>query len=214
MPKISGATGSHVAVGGQIPNSETAVSRSVIAARRGRTRAPLRMRFLSGRPQKGGLFVSQMRVRCRFIVRLTGRMTKRDRGYRGCAMSEPEILPACSGDRHGATRRKQTPRIRRQNAWRLSGAFSVPTVRIGLRLGLFDALHSGGPATSDELAKRAGGLTERYVRGWALAQAANGFVDYDATSQKFSLSPEQAMVFAEKKTARFIWPEPLTLWQP
>ena len=40
----------------------------------------------------------------------------------------------------------------------LGGAFSVPTVRIGLRLGLFNALHEGGPATSDELAKRAGGL--------------------------------------------------------
>ena len=38
----------------------------------------------------------------------------------------------------------------------LGGAFSVPTVRIGLRLGLFDALHEGGPATSDELAKRQG----------------------------------------------------------
>ena len=53
----------------------------------------------------------------------------------------------------------------------LGGAFSVPTVRIGLRLGLFDALHKGG-ATAGELAKRAG-LTERYVREWALAQASN-----------------------------------------
>jgi hypothetical protein len=76
----------------------------------------------------------------------------------------------------------------------LGGAFSVPTVRIGLRLGLFDALHEGGAGTSSELAKRAGGLTERYVREWALAQAANGFVDYDTTSQKFSLSPEQCPV--------------------
>src|SRR5215471_5227577 len=76
----------------------------------------------------------------------------------------------------------------------LGGAFSVPTVRVGLRLGLFDELQKGGPATSDELAKRAGGLTERYIREWALAQAANGFVDYNATSRKFSLSPEQAMV--------------------
>jgi SAM-dependent methyltransferase len=78
----------------------------------------------------------------------------------------------------------------------LGGAFSVPTVRIGLRLGLFDALHKGG-ATAGELAKRAG-LTERYVREWALAQAANGFIDYDSTSQEFSLSPEQAMIFTEK----------------
>ena len=68
----------------------------------------------------------------------------------------------------------------------LGGAFSVPTVRIGLRLGLFTALHEGGPATTEELAKRAGGLTERYVREWALAQAANGYVNYDAAAKKFS----------------------------
>jgi 2-polyprenyl-3-methyl-5-hydroxy-6-metoxy-1,4-benzoquinol methylase len=86
----------------------------------------------------------------------------------------------------------------------LGGAFSVPTVRIGLRLGLFNALHVGGPATSDELAKRAGGLTERYVREWALAQAASGFVNYDAMSRKFSLSPEQAMVFAEKDSPVYL----------
>ena len=29
----------------------------------------------------------------------------------------------------------------------LGGAISVPTVRIGLRLGLFEALHRDGPAT-------------------------------------------------------------------
>ena len=86
----------------------------------------------------------------------------------------------------------------------LGGAFSVPTVRIGLRLGLFDALHQGGPATSAELAKRAGGLTARYVREWALAQAANGFIDYDSTSETFSLSPEQAMVFAVRDSPVFL----------
>src|SRR3954463_5506650 len=77
----------------------------------------------------------------------------------------------------------------------LGGAFSVPTVRLGFRLGLFDVLHEGGPATSDELARRAGELTPRYVREWALAQASNGFINYDAAAETFSLSPEQAMVF-------------------
>ncbi len=86
----------------------------------------------------------------------------------------------------------------------LGGAFSVPTVRIGLRLGLFDALQEGGPATAGELAKRAGGLAERYVREWSLAQAANGFVDYDAASGKFSLSPHQAMVFAVKDSPVYL----------
>ncbi|HUD90927.1 class I SAM-dependent methyltransferase [Sphingobium sp.] len=76
----------------------------------------------------------------------------------------------------------------------LGGAMSVPTVRLGVRLGLFDALATG-PATSAELAQRAGGLHERYVREWAMAQAANGYVDFDPASGQFSLSPEQAMVF-------------------
>ncbi len=78
----------------------------------------------------------------------------------------------------------------------LGGAMSVPTVRIGHRLGLFQALHEMGGATAAELASQAGGLHERYVREWALAQAANGYVGYDPDSERFALSPEQAMVFA------------------
>lgn len=80
----------------------------------------------------------------------------------------------------------------------LGGAFSVPTVRLGLRLGLFDTLHSQGPVTAEELAQKAGGMAPRYVREWALAQAANGFIDYDPSTEKFNLSPEQAMVFVVK----------------
>jgi ubiquinone/menaquinone biosynthesis C-methylase UbiE len=86
----------------------------------------------------------------------------------------------------------------------LGGAFSVPTTRIGLRLGLFDALYDGGAATAAGLARRAGGLAERYVREWALAQAANGYVSYDAATDSFSLSPEQAMVFAVKDSPVYL----------
>ncbi|RHW17284.1 class I SAM-dependent methyltransferase [Sphingomonas gilva] len=86
----------------------------------------------------------------------------------------------------------------------LGGAYSVPTVRIGFRLGLFDALHEGGPATVAELAARAGGLAERYVREWALAQAASGYLDYDAAGERFSLSPEQAMVFGVKDSPVYL----------
>ena len=86
----------------------------------------------------------------------------------------------------------------------LGGAFSVPTVRLGLRLGLFKALHADGPLTATELANAAGGLTERYVREWALAQAANGYIDFDSASQKFSVSPEQAMVFVMKDSPVYL----------
>ena len=86
----------------------------------------------------------------------------------------------------------------------LGGAFSVPTARIGFRLGLFDALHTGGPATSAELAARAGNLAERYVREWAMAQASNGYIGHDAATDRFSLSPEQAMVFAIKDSPVYL----------
>jgi len=85
----------------------------------------------------------------------------------------------------------------------LGGAMSVPTVRLGLRLGLFDALQQG-PATAAELAARAGNLHERYVREWGLAQAANGYVDYDVASGQFSLSPEQAMVFTVRDSPVYL----------
>ncbi|HEY8003902.1 MAG TPA: class I SAM-dependent methyltransferase [Phenylobacterium sp.] len=85
----------------------------------------------------------------------------------------------------------------------LGGAFSVPTARIGFKLGLFDALHKDGAATSAELARRAG-LAERYVREWGMAQAANGYVDFDAATERFSLTPEQAMVFAVKDSPVYL----------
>lgn len=78
----------------------------------------------------------------------------------------------------------------------LGGAMSVPTARIGLRLGLFDIL-AKGPIGAEALARAAGGLHERYVREWCLAQAANGFIDYHDDDETFSVSAEQAMVFCQ-----------------
>ncbi len=85
----------------------------------------------------------------------------------------------------------------------LGGAFSVPTVRIGLRLGLFDSLHAKGAATAGDLALRLG-LAERYVREWAMAQASNGYLMFDPDTEQFSLSPEQAMVFAIKDSPLYL----------
>jgi 2-polyprenyl-3-methyl-5-hydroxy-6-metoxy-1,4-benzoquinol methylase len=85
----------------------------------------------------------------------------------------------------------------------LGGAFSVPTIRIGYRLGLFEALHRDGAATAGELADRTG-LAERYVREWALAQAANGTIAFDAATSRFSLSDEQAMVFAVRDSPVYL----------
>jgi 2-polyprenyl-3-methyl-5-hydroxy-6-metoxy-1,4-benzoquinol methylase len=86
----------------------------------------------------------------------------------------------------------------------LGGAFSVPATRIGFRLGLFEALHAAGAATAAQLAERAGGLAPRYVREWALAQAANGYIDFDPAADTFSLNPQQAMIFVLKDSPVYL----------
>jgi 2-polyprenyl-3-methyl-5-hydroxy-6-metoxy-1,4-benzoquinol methylase len=76
----------------------------------------------------------------------------------------------------------------------LGGAFSVPLVRIGDALGLYEALKRIGPATAEELAN-ASACALRYVREWLSAQTASGYVHHEGG--RFSLTPEQAFVFAE-----------------
>jgi SAM-dependent methyltransferase len=70
------------------------------------------------------------------------------------------------------------------------------TVVIGDRLGLYRALATG-PATAAELAGRTS-THERYVTEWLAAQAASGYVSYDPTSGRFSLSEEQAFALANE----------------
>ena len=60
----------------------------------------------------------------------------------------------------------------------LGAASNAALVIVGDKLGLFRTL-AGGPMTSAELAERTG-THERYVREWLSAQAASGFVAYDA----------------------------------
>lgn len=78
----------------------------------------------------------------------------------------------------------------------LGAAFTAPCVILGDQLGLYKALAANGPLNSMQLAERTG-TAERYVREWLSNQAASGYITYDASAQVFSLTPEQAMVFAD-----------------
>jgi len=77
----------------------------------------------------------------------------------------------------------------------MGAAANAALILIGDKLGLFRAL-AGARLTSAELAKKTG-THERYVREWLASQAASGFVIYDAASGRFTLSSEQAAVFAD-----------------
>src|SRR3954465_10986426 len=82
-------------------------------------------------------------------------------------------------------------------------ALNSSLVMIGDKLGLYRALSAKGPLTPDELA-RATNTSERYVREWLSAQAASGYVEYDAASGKFSMLPEQALALADEDSPYFM----------
>ena len=68
---------------------------------------------------------------------------------------------------------------------------------LGDKLGLFKDLHAQGPATSAELAKRAG-VQERYAREWLRAMASAGYLTYEPATHRFTLPPEHAPVLAQE----------------
>jgi SAM-dependent methyltransferase len=85
----------------------------------------------------------------------------------------------------------------------LGAALNVALVVIGDKLGLYKAMAAGGPMTPAELAKKTG-TAERYVREWLSAQAAGGYVTYEAASGRFTLPPEQAFCLADETSPAFL----------
>lgn len=77
----------------------------------------------------------------------------------------------------------------------LGAAMSATLILVGDRLGLYRELAKGG-LTPAELAERTG-TNERYVREWLGNQGAGGYVQFDASSGQWSLSPEQALCLTD-----------------
>jgi len=78
----------------------------------------------------------------------------------------------------------------------LGAAVNGALVVLGDGLGIYTALAENGPVTSQKLAEKTK-LDERQLREWLSAQAASGYISYQAANETFSLSPEQAAVFAD-----------------
>jgi SAM-dependent methyltransferase len=85
----------------------------------------------------------------------------------------------------------------------LGGAFGIPLVRMGAALGLYRTLASEGRVTSAQLASKTK-LEERYVREWLSYHAASNYIGYDAATQSFAMSPEQAMVLADEDSPVYL----------
>ncbi|MBB4509604.1 class I SAM-dependent methyltransferase (plasmid) [Rhizobium johnstonii] len=84
----------------------------------------------------------------------------------------------------------------------VGAAMSGALVVLGDQVGIYKAMADGTPMSVQDLAKKTG-IKERYLREWLSAQAAADYVAYDEKTDRFSLTPEQAMVFAEENSPAF-----------
>ena len=85
----------------------------------------------------------------------------------------------------------------------LGGMTATIMCMIGDRLGLFKDLAANGPATSAEMASRAG-INERYAREWLGGMASAGYLEYDPTSSRFTLPAEHAPALAQEAGPMFL----------
>lgn len=86
--------------------------------------------------------------------------------------------------------------------WRYKqGEMVAAMIHLGDRLGLYRAVYTQGPATSELLAE-ATGLNERWLREWLQGQAAASLIDRDEGGV-YSMSDEQAAVLVDENSLLF-----------
>src|SRR2546430_13953014 len=79
---------------------------------------------------------------------------------------------------------------------------TIVLAAVGDRLGLYKELAARGPATSAELASRAG-IAERYAREWLGAMASAGYLIYDPEDRRFSLPSQYSPIIAQEGAPYF-----------
>ncbi|MCB0895284.1 MAG: class I SAM-dependent methyltransferase [Nocardioidaceae bacterium] len=84
----------------------------------------------------------------------------------------------------------------------VGATLNAALVVLGDRLGWYRAL-LGGPLTAAALAE-ATGTDMHYAREWLNAQAAGGFVSYDATTHAYTLPPEQAVALTDESSPAYL----------
>ena len=83
----------------------------------------------------------------------------------------------------------------------LNGAALALMTSIGRQTGLFEAMATLPPSTSEAIAGAAG-LDERYVREWLGAMVTGGLVEFDSVQRTYVLPPEHAAVLTRAAGAR------------
>src|SRR3954451_5296253 len=85
----------------------------------------------------------------------------------------------------------------------VGATLNAALVVMGDKLGLYEAMAAAGGLTPVELARRSG-VAERYTREWLNAQAAGGYVTYDAAAGTYTLPPEQTVAMTDKSSPAYL----------
>ena len=85
----------------------------------------------------------------------------------------------------------------------VAGSMAIMMSYLGDQTGVYRAMDKIGPASVADIAKESG-VDERYLLEWLSSNAARGYVNYNAEYDEFSLTPEQAAVFARENEATCI----------
>jgi ubiquinone/menaquinone biosynthesis C-methylase UbiE len=92
-----------------------------------------------------------------------------------------------------------------------NSAISCLTLYLGHKLNLFNSLKEASPVTSSELAAKTN-YSERYLLEWLECMTVNGYIEYDPSTNKFSLSEEHAIVFCDRDNSAYTIP--FVYWIP
>ncbi|HQU92619.1 MAG TPA: class I SAM-dependent methyltransferase [Pyrinomonadaceae bacterium] len=86
----------------------------------------------------------------------------------------------------------------------LGATMHAGSIVIGEKLGLYKAMATPDErVTAAELAKRTN-TNERYVREWLNANAASGYIEYDADRDAYYMTPEQSFVMTNEENAAYL----------
>ncbi|TDW91428.1 class I SAM-dependent methyltransferase [Kribbella sp. VKM Ac-2566] len=85
----------------------------------------------------------------------------------------------------------------------VGATLNAALVVMGDRLGFYQALADHGPSTPAELAERTS-TDQHYTREWLNAQAAGGFVEYDASTGRYTLPPEQTVAMTDPNSPAYL----------
>jgi 2-polyprenyl-3-methyl-5-hydroxy-6-metoxy-1,4-benzoquinol methylase len=86
----------------------------------------------------------------------------------------------------------------------LGATMHAGSIVIGEKLGLYKAMAEPGQRIqADELAKRTN-TNERYVKEWLNANAASGYIEYDAENDAYYMTEEQSFVMTNENNPAYL----------